>query len=100
MDEISDDDVYAIFHHFWTTQGLNIMQLEALNVLIATKVPAGLCHHQTVWFHLDNEAVVYGLQKGRIRDKYPQAANSVWFPGVTYDIQMNLCTFQPQEHKS
>ena len=46
MGGIWDNNVYTISRHVEATRGLNITQLEALHVLIATRVFAQLWRHQ------------------------------------------------------
>ena len=88
-------NVYAVSRHLLATQGLSITQLEFLNALIAIRTFARCCTGQWVKFHVDNKAVVYALQNGRIRDTYmQQVARSIWLLLATYDIKLE-CSHIP-----
>ena len=82
-------NVYAVTRHLWATIGLNINQLEMLNVLIALRLFAKYWQNQCVEFRIDNKAVVYALQKGRIKDNYMQTvARSIWLIAASNDINL------------
>ena len=51
MGALWDDNIYAISRHHAATVGLNITQLEALNVLVAVRVSAEQRRCQTVRVH-------------------------------------------------
>ena len=84
-----DTNVYAVTRHLWATIGLDINQLEMLNVLIALRIFAKSWQNQCVEFRIDNKAVVFALQKGRIKDNYMQAvARSIWLIAASNDIKL------------
>ena len=90
-----DENVYAVSRHFLATQGLSITQLELLNVLIAFRTFARFWTGQWVKFHIDNKAVVFALNNGRIKDNYmQQVARSIWLLLATHDIKLE-CTHIP-----
>ena len=85
------NNVYAISRHLQATAGLNINQLEMLNVLIALRTFAKVWANQRVEFNIDNKAVVFALNKGQIRDHYMQAiARSVWLVSASQDIKLSF----------
>ena len=84
---IWNQNVYAASRQILLTWHLNITQLEMLNVLIALRVFSDAWRHKTVCLHIDNKAVVYSLEKGRIKVKFMQAvARSVWLIAAIHDI--------------
>ena len=89
------NNVYAVSRQVLATQGLSIIQLECLNILIAIRTFAKNWTGQWVRFHIDNKAVVYAMQNGRIKDTYmQQVARSIWLLLATYDIKLE-CTHIP-----
>ena len=63
------NNVYAVTRHLLATIGLNINQLEMLNVLIALRTFGRCWKNHFVEFRIDNKAVVFALQKGKITCK-------------------------------
>ena len=59
------NDVYAVTRHMVATIGLNINQLEMLNVLIALRMFGECWKNHCVEYKIDNKAVVFALQKGK-----------------------------------
>ena len=73
------DNVYAVSRQLLATQGLSITYLEFLNVLLAFRTFGRFWTGYWVKFHIDNKAVVYALNNGRIKDTYmQQVARSIW----------------------
>ena len=90
-----DENVYAVSRNLLATQGHSITQLELLNVLIAFRTFTRSWTGQWVKFHIDNKAVVYALNNGRIKDSYmQQVARSIWLLLATHDIKLE-CTHIP-----
>ena len=84
--------VYAVSRYVMATQGLNITQLEILNVLVALRTFGETWSKQCIKFFIDNKAVVFSLKKGRIKDTSMQAvARSICFLAAIYDIKLDFC---------
>ena len=84
-----DNNVYAVTRYFIATIGLNINQLEMLNMLIALRMFGKCWKNHCVKFKIDNKAIVFALQKGNIRDNYMQAvARSIWLIAASNDIKL------------
>ena len=70
-------------------KGLNIAQLEMVNIVVALKV---FCHQwakHPVLIHCDNQVVVCVLQLGKARDPFLGAcACNVWLWAATHDIEL------------
>ena len=56
-----DANVYAVTRHLCATIGLNINQLEMLNVLIALRIFVKCWKNHCVKLRIDNKAVVFAL---------------------------------------
>ena len=59
-----EENVCAISRHVHATAGLNINQLEKLNVLIALRTFSEVWAKKRMEFDIDNKAVVFVLSKG------------------------------------
>ena len=68
------DSIYTVSSHLLATQGLNITELEPLNVLIVVRAFARSWTGQWVNFYIDNKAVICAFHNGRIKDAYMQEA--------------------------
>ena len=89
MGAIWDSNVYAASRNVWATRGASITQLEMCNVLLALRVFAKVWSKKCVIFNIDNQAVVYSLKYGRIKDPYMQSvARSVWLVAAAHDINL------------
>ena len=84
-----DGHAYAVSRHIPATWNLNITQLEMLNVLILLRTFGAMWVNQAIHVHIDNQAVVYALKHGRIKDEFMQAvARSIWLIAAAKDIQI------------
>ena len=82
------NNVYTVTRHLLATSGLNINQLEMLNVRIALKMFGKCWKNHCVEFRIDNKVVVFALQKGKIKDHYMQTvARSIWLIAASNDIK-------------
>ena len=89
MGAIWESNVYAVSRHMEATQGASITQLEMCNVLVAIRVFAKMWSKKCVTFNIDNQAVVYALKYGRIKDQFMQSvARSVWLIAAAHYIEL------------
>ena len=67
---------------------LGIAQLEMINILLAIRVFASLCHRKSILIKCDNAAVVSVLTTGKAKDPFLAAvARNVWMELARKDIQ-------------
>ena len=72
------------FSHCWSEHHSKI-----LNVLIVMRIFTNVWENQNIRFHVDNKAVVYALNKGKIRDIYLQkVARPIWLIAAMKDIDI------------
>ena len=66
---------------------LGIVQLEMVNILVATRVFAHLWKGKNVHIRCDNQAVVQVLNTGRTKDPFLAAcARNIWMESAKFDI--------------
>ena len=71
------------------TWGAGVRPYTTTNVLLALRVFAKAWSKKCVIFNIDNQAVVYSLKYGRIKDPYMQSvARSVWLVAAAHDINL------------
>ena len=62
-----------------------------LNVIIAMRGFGEMSENKNVLFHIDNKAVVFRLQKGRLRDDFMQSVTRpIWLLAAARDIKLHF----------
>ena len=84
-----NNNVYAVSRPISSTAGFSITHLEMLNVMLSLRVFAHVRQGKKIRFHIDNQAVVYSLNFGKIKDKTLQSiVRTIWLLSASYDIQL------------
>ena len=84
-----NNNVYAVSRPISSTAGFSITHLEMLNVMLSLRAFAHAWQGKKIRFHIDNQAVVYLLKFGRIKDKILQSiVRTIWLLSASHDIQL------------
>ena len=86
-----DNNAYAVTRHLLATWNLSITQLEMLNVLISLRTFGHMWANKSVVRHIDNNAAMYALTYGQIKDPFMQSiSRSILLVAASKDIQMDF----------
>ena len=84
-----NNNVYAVSRPILSTAGFNITHLEMMNVMLSLRVFAHAWEGKKIRFHIDNQAVVYSLKFGKVKDNILQSiARTIWLLAASHDIQL------------